>query len=271
MPLQAFIDDSGTSAPVLVLSGYISLYYWWESFSEDWQRLLDESPRLAYFKMREAATLSGQFAGMKAADRNKRVVRFIELIKLAAHASITCVIPVAAYKRVVKGNVKKEWDDPYFIATFMLLLNVLDNQIAQKESEEFGRVEFIYDDNPRLAAKVPYWYQLTRSLLRPEARALIAPSPRFEDDKLFPPLQAADLQSWYYRRLFAEKLCNEPFKKDLPKEIFKELDSIPSMLTFLGDQRLSAFTSGKPLEEDRNAPLKRYKTIHEMLEKEDLT
>jgi hypothetical protein len=64
-------------------------------------------------------------------------------------------------------------------------------------------VDFIFDNNPRLAAKVPRWYQLTHKMLPPELRHLIAPSPKFEDDLQFLPLQAADAQSWYIRRLFA--------------------------------------------------------------------
>ena len=41
---QAFIDDSGSGLPIFVLSGYISSIDWWESFSDEWQKLLDESP-----------------------------------------------------------------------------------------------------------------------------------------------------------------------------------------------------------------------------------
>lgn len=70
---QAFFDDSGSGIPVFVLSGFVDPVYRWESFSGKWQVLLDESPKLKYFKTHEAARLCGQFSGMKAQQRNGRI------------------------------------------------------------------------------------------------------------------------------------------------------------------------------------------------------
>src|SRR6185295_13013960 len=107
---QAFLDDSGHVAPVFVLSGYISPVYWWKDFSAEWQGLLDEIPKLKYFKMREAAGLCGQFSGFKVNARNERLKKFLNLIWKASHESISCVIPLGPYKRIMKGNINPLWD-----------------------------------------------------------------------------------------------------------------------------------------------------------------
>ncbi len=276
---QAFIDDSGSGVPVFVLSGYVAPVYWWESFSEEWQSLLDQPPKLKYFKMREAAQLSGEFSRMRVGQRNERIKTFFDLIRKAAHQSVSAVIPMQPYRRIVKGRIRKEWDDPYFIALFDIVSLLLEGHFRLKFA---GRVEkesvldFIFDDNPKLAAKVPYWYQLTRSLLHPVLKKSIGASARFEDDHDFLPLQAADAQSWYYRRVFAEKFGDEPFKADLPKEIFAELDKIPSALSFWSPMRMRYFVEGsnrgKPVKAQgkRFSEIKRFKDIHDIVANADM-
>jgi len=268
---QAFMDDSGSGDPVFVLSGYVSSVDFWEAFSEEWQKLLDEPPTLRYFKMREAASRSEEFSGMKIGKRNERVSKFIQLIHNAAQVSVSCVIPINKYNRIVKGKIRKEWDDPYFIALFDLVTYLLETHFRLRVFGSVqGVLDFIFDDNPRLAAKVPHWYQLTRSHLHPVMRNGIAASPRFENDHDFLPLQACDAQSWYYRRLFAEKLHNEPFKKDLPKELFSPLDQIPSAMSFWGSERLALLTANPPPPPSQRPP-KRFVDIHDVIANADMT
>ena len=60
---QAYVDDSGNyqHSPVLVLAGFVASVEKWLEFADDWQRMLDMRPKIEYFKMNEAATLTGQF------------------------------------------------------------------------------------------------------------------------------------------------------------------------------------------------------------------
>jgi hypothetical protein len=262
---QAYIDDSGSGKPAFVLSGYISSVDWWEAFSDEWQEILDEPRALKYFKMREAANLSKQFAGMKHEDRNKRVGKFVSLIRKAAHASIVSVIPIGLFNSLVKPNAPmKEFRDPYFVALFDIVMKILLNQVAENSSDT---VEFIFDDNPRLAARVPYYYQLTRQLLPPELSRLIAASPRFEDDKQFLPLQAGDLQSWYLRRLFAEKIAKEKFHRHLHKSLFAYLDHVPGLISVWTRAKCEHF-AGKQVDEPTRIPT--VKDFHELLEQVEL-
>ncbi len=247
---------------MFIFSGYVSRMDWWEQFSEDWQVLLDESPRLPYFKMREAVKGFGGI--MKQGAANVRICKFLELMKLAVHVSISCVIPVALYNRVVKGKVHAEWDDPYFLAIFDVIMKFIDP--GHLEGPDGDVVEFVFDDNPRLAARVPQWYQLTRSLLHDKDRERIGVSPKFENDIKFLPLQAGDAQSWYFRRLFAEKITGEPFPRGVPKDLFKTLDDIPSLVSLWNAERLGNLACG--LAQPYVAQHQRYRNIHDLIDSE---
>jgi hypothetical protein len=276
MGFQAFFDDSGSGVPVFVLSGYVSPACWWEDFSKEWQALLDESPTLRYFKMREAAQLCDEFSGMKVTERNERIQKFFRLIRKAVHLSVSSVIPIALFNKIWKGNVggdTKHWDDPYYVALWDIVSLLIEQHFQTRMRESlvtkddqspsaYGTLDFIFDDNPRLAAIVPPYYQIIRTALHPLFRGWIGESPRFENDKDHLPLQACDAQSWYFRRLFAERFNNEPFKADLPKSLFAALDEVPAGMSFFSSDRMRKVVMRAP-HEQRDA--KRFRDIHDVL------
>ena len=49
----AFVDDSGSGgdSPYFVSAGYTAPESIWNGFVPEWQRILDLSPKLEYFKM----------------------------------------------------------------------------------------------------------------------------------------------------------------------------------------------------------------------------
>jgi hypothetical protein len=80
---QAMIDDSGTEpqSRVFVLGGFIASAVDWAKFSTDWRTVLDQSPKLRYFRLTEAMSLSakGQFARHRGWNEAKRDSRLIDL------------------------------------------------------------------------------------------------------------------------------------------------------------------------------------------------
>lgn len=275
MGYQAWFDDSGSGVPVFVLSGYVDPVSSWEKFSNEWQKLLDEPPKLKYFKMREAASTSGEFFRMKKEERNERMQKFFRLIRDTVHLSASCIIPIKPFKEICKGNIEggKEWDDHYYVALFDMITFLTEQHcrarmlelFAKKEGNPpsaYGVLDFIFDDNPRLAAMVPPYYQKIRNSIDPFRRRWIGASPDFEDDKDFLPLQACDAQSWYYRRLFAERFNGEPFKDELPKSCFAALDEVHSAMSFFSPARMRKVVAKAPAEQ---VPVKRYKDIHDLL------
>lgn len=281
MAFQAYMDESGSGSkegPIFMLSGYISPYYWWEDFSDLWQSMLDGPPALGYFKMREAATLSGQFENWKFAKRTERVAKAIDLIKRVAHASLSCAIPLRLHERIIKNRVPTNFDSPAFLAIFDVMTKAVENQLsikAENPSEPVEPVDFIFDEHKKWQTVVPAAYLLWRRISPPEYQAMMGDPPIFRDDKQFLPLQASDLQSWYFRKVIAEKLRGEPFPKGLPKETFAPLDKIPSLMSVWDRRRLQfladSVNSGRTesMRYDDAWP-KRVANIHDMLEYIDL-
>lgn len=275
MGFQAFFDDSGTGVPVFVLSGFVSPVYQWEDFSRQWQPLLDEPPKLKYFKMWEAAQLCGEFAGMKAEQRNERIQNFFRVIHKTAHLSVSSVIPIRPFKRIWKGKIAggKEWNDPYYVALWDMVAFLAEQHFRMRLFEAmatrdrqspsiYGTLDFIFDDNPRIAAIVAPYYQLIRAKMHPLQRGWIGASPGFEDDQEFLPLQACDAQSWYFRRLFAERFLGEPFKPDMPKSLFGAMDDIPAAMSFFSPERMRRTVAKAPPSKKQT---KTFANIHDLV------
>jgi hypothetical protein len=88
--LVAYFDDSGSGkeGPVMVLAGWIARFTPWMDFSDRWEELLNETPRLGYFKLKEAIRLEEQFGRLKPKQRNDRVFRFCSTIEKYAGLGI---------------------------------------------------------------------------------------------------------------------------------------------------------------------------------------
>ena len=80
---QAMIDDSGTEpqSHVFILGGLIASAADWVKFSIDWRTVLDQPPKLRYFKLTEAMSLGakGQFTRHRGWNETKRDSRLIDL------------------------------------------------------------------------------------------------------------------------------------------------------------------------------------------------
>jgi hypothetical protein len=78
MVLQTYVDDSEAPAledgrPVLVLAGYIGRAEKWAELVDQWTEELGHDPPLRRFKMKEAASLHGEFCGFSREQRDARL------------------------------------------------------------------------------------------------------------------------------------------------------------------------------------------------------
>lgn len=82
MPTQVFVDDSGGKGqgPIFLLESLSMASERWASFSDRWAACLQANPTIAYFKMNEAAHLSGQFASMSRQQRDDKLCALVEVI-----------------------------------------------------------------------------------------------------------------------------------------------------------------------------------------------
>ena len=57
--LQAFIDDSGTGGPLMVMAGFAATAEKWAAFSDEWDAVRKSGKPIAYLKMKEAFAFNG--------------------------------------------------------------------------------------------------------------------------------------------------------------------------------------------------------------------
>jgi hypothetical protein len=193
--LRAFIDDSARGDPDLfVLAGYVSTVEGWEAFGREWQRVLDmRSPhyrQLEYFKMTEMSS---------PADR-ERCAWFHKVIEDHALAAISVTISTKELRRQVNRMVHdpslaEKLYNPWHYAVASLIWNYAK---FKPKALPDGPVKFIFD---RAITERRMVWEAWEGFLAANAEYahVMGSLPRFEDDKDFPPLQAADLLAWWVR------------------------------------------------------------------------
>jgi Protein of unknown function (DUF3800) len=206
---QAIIDDSATqpNPKYFVLAGFVSSAARWAEFSDEWQAALDLGPNLDYFKMNEANLLIGQFArerGWTEKLRDDRVITLTRIIKrhvmLRLHASIRFA-DFEKYIASIKVPERKSVSDHPYIYLFTKLIAAM-----AVRSTLFGINEpcdFIFDDQEGVSDEIfRQWANFKETALRvsrSDFPRFLGERPIFRNDKLYKPLQAADLFANQYR------------------------------------------------------------------------
>jgi Protein of unknown function (DUF3800) len=213
MVLTAFVDDSGsdTQGPAYVLAGYVSDVDSWEKFSVEWQRILDEHPRICYFKMSEAESRRGCFAGWDREDITNKIHTFIPVINKYVKCIIECVFWQEHYDvamswflakmlplvEVGKKELLTRFGNPYFLA-FCMIMKDYSQRLEMEHSDDI--VDFIFDTQEELGEKAVGYWMAMREFFPEKYRKYIPNEPVHRDEKIFLPLQAADLIAWQTRR-----------------------------------------------------------------------
>jgi hypothetical protein len=205
---QAFIDDSGWDgkSPVFVLAGYVASEKQWESFASDWQAVLDlqQPKKLLSFKMNEARQFRhthSQFYGFSEAERDERLIKLVKVINKHTEHGIISVIPLEPYARFFRGKFNPSaLDRPYFLSFFGVMTRLI--ALAKQRNVDDG-IEFIFDtQGGESRALLEAEYARFISVAPPGLKELAPPIPKFGDDRIFTPLQAADMIAWHARRYY---------------------------------------------------------------------
>ena len=204
MVLQAFIDDSYKDE-IYVLAGCIASEENWVKFSEEWEKMLPKWGTLNkngkyHFKMSEMSLNP---------ERLSRVPIFLTTIEKYISGFLSVKINTFELKRAknrlfVQDHILdwSEWDE--FFVTFRILM---DNFHLHRKNmlDVFGdeKINFYFDEQTQKKRVFAMWknYMNNRSK---EARKFYGQVPRFEDDNIFLPLQAADLLAWWSRKMYAD-------------------------------------------------------------------
>jgi hypothetical protein len=205
--LKAFVDDSGSGgdSPWYVLAGYIGTVEGWDTFDEPWRAILDSHPKIEYFKSSQAESLrpDGQWAGVTKDERNQKINALIEVITKCAKRAIHVRMQQRDYEEVIRGYVPPEWDNPYYFLfpSFVSAVITMEKYFGLSKS-----VEFVFDSSETFEEPSLQLYGQFKGFDKFAGRVV---NIHYEDEKLFLPLQAADLVAWQVRR----RLCSTSEEK----------------------------------------------------------
>jgi len=236
--LVVYFDDSGSNkeGPVMVLAGFGAKATSWMRFSDEWQSALRENPCLAYFKIKEALRLEGQFGRYNPIQRDKRVFKLCSLIRKYAVFGVVGSFKWGDFHKA-QAQFPKGTFRPYQCLFFGLMSAVVQDLLRTQTDAE---IHFVFDQQGaagHLAVKV---FDAIRERLSPkEQRAVLGIS--HVDDKLVLPLQAADCLAWLMRRYAFEHRNSAPDLGDWKPDraCLEPLRSIPRLHTYYPLERFA--------------------------------
>ena len=203
MVLQVFADDSGTEAENFVLAGYLATAEEWIRFSNEWAPLAKRWGVLQkdggyVFHMTEMAW------GKERRERVSAFYRIIEKHKLSAFAF---GINKRSHRRAISRLSVKNHDldlnslsNSYMLLFFFLIANLIE--VVNKHPELFDpadQIDFIFDIQTERKQIWAAWDEFVEASSQ-KFRDRLGAHPRFESDRKFMPLQAADFLAWWNSR-----------------------------------------------------------------------
>lgn len=208
--LQAYVDDSSTAdSSILVLGGLIAQAKNWAEFSQEWNEYLGLKPRISYFKMSEAASLQGEFAGWVPEIRDERIKLLNAVILNHASAAFSCVMPVDAFRKAFRDYRHKR--SPFTFLLFTMISNMSKHQRDLGFSEP---IDFIFDQSSDQKAILSEWGEFQDGLKH--RNLMVGSAPIFRDDKAVLPIQAADLIAWWARQRYLEQRDPTLIRREIP-------------------------------------------------------
>lgn len=234
-----------------MLTGYVSDVTSWEDFSREWDAALRQSPSIEYFKMREAESRKEQFEGWLDDQVSKKLEVLIPIINRHAKERIECIywqehydVAIAAFlvrmrQRMEPLEFKKVNDafsDPYCLA-FQMIMSNYGKILDQRESQEI--VDFIFDNQTGQGPRaVKWWKGLCEVPLSTPFLKYFPNEPIHRDDKVFLPLQAADMIAWQTRRRLEDFNVKGVKEKRWEMEMLESVRLLPNRYN---EQRLREF------------------------------
>lgn len=224
LTLQAYFDDSGgkRQGRYMAMSGLFGEAEVFASLSDEWRKSL-EGPyppgRISYFKMDEACQLDGEFKDWSEEHRNQKVWQLAKLINRSDLLEIGARIDLAAFEKIGQrwSHVKAKrgdavrfhsMDQPYVMLFQYVLITAVTEAVARKAATP---IDVIFDEQDLFKTTIMHGYTdlLDLENEHPARRAVIPSHPMFRDDKVFVPLQAADMLAGELR-LTAEDYPDNP-------------------------------------------------------------
>ena len=234
MVLNGFVDDSGSGegkdrGNIFVLAGFVACPKQWEQFSHAWDKICDREPKTPDFKMQKAVRLRNEDGSLiwTEAQRNTRIKQLVRLTKRKAQYRVETVMAWPNYDRVVKGRVPPQFDNPYFLGFYNVIVSFA--AFMDKANIE-GTVDWVFDDQGRVGKDANKWYEFIRASIAPQLRSKLANRPVFRHDKSVLPLKAADIYSWQIRRHLDKEQPNRIEHNDYIDRLLGQIHGVSNVI-----------------------------------------
>jgi uncharacterized protein DUF3800 len=236
VPVQAWIDDSAGgkgSRRMFVLGGLVHEAEWWANFSQEWMKWCDVRPRLPYLKMDQLHHLCQGWGDEQKIEKLRGFLKIIYTDPLPFMTYFS--LDLDRFERNGKSIYVPPANDPFFMPAYSIVASVAYEQARRKPGEQ---CEVIFDAQDIFGPRFQLLYpELRDGLLK--GNPILETLPhlvRFENDKEYPPLQAADLLVWMIRHSESHEpheyeFIQEGILRTLPRcQYFGELRN-PSPMT----------------------------------------
>lgn len=190
----AYFDESGTNpeSRVMGVAGFISDVLNWDRFSEEWEEALidfglKDSP--GYFHMTDfESPFATPYKDWPKDVRHERLEKLLEIIAKYEFSSVGCLIPKDSFESIVEPFSKALCGGPYGLAA-MDCFHRLESTLIDVD----GRIEYWFEDGATGKGELLTVYNRQKAYGRRNQSNLRMVSLAFQDKRLKPPLQAADI------------------------------------------------------------------------------
>jgi hypothetical protein len=212
--VNGYIDDSADHK-TFVLAGYVAPADEWVRFSEAWQEALDGPPSVTHLKTVDAMSPKpvGVFHGWTRAAVDQKLEQLYSIIDAHVSYEVSAVVVLADLEKVFgDAPLPKRAKDPFYLAISSLISGVARLQVQQEQPTD-EVVDWVFDETVKKQGRFIAVWDMLKATAPMDIRHMIGGTPAFRKDfdKAYParsvlPLQAADMEAWWLRRRWQEKL-----------------------------------------------------------------
>ncbi|BCG69824.1 hypothetical protein MesoLj113a_09820 [Mesorhizobium sp. 113-1-2] len=197
--LQAVTDDSASDVgdQRLFLAGYLNSAEKWALFSDAWAEELKAAPAIDYFKMAEAQNRRDQFKSWSEGQRDEKLSSLARVIAHFKPLSFEVSVSRKEFFDILKPVSPRGLGNPHFTSVFHVV-----SILSRFASSKGGNIpiEFIFDEQDGVSDDIDLFFGYMKRNFPRKVRKLISGNPMFRDEKVYLPLQAADMIAWHVRR-----------------------------------------------------------------------
>jgi Protein of unknown function (DUF3800) len=202
MTYQLFADESGNKGHSrhFVMAGLIAHSDAWKQFSNEWAECLKNAPTIKIFKMKEAASCSGQFYGFTEKDRDAKLKLLVGIINKYVSVCTFTVIDLEAHAETWAKTNQKPLNDPYF---WPFQNTIMAACFSLWDAGVRNKFEAIFDEQYVSGLRAKAYYPIMVEIAKhrePDASSILPSEPTFKTDIEQLPIQAADLFAWCIRK-----------------------------------------------------------------------